>query len=633
MFDKITALYCRYSRDDGQEEENASITHQRELLKEYAENNGYTNLRCYADDGYSGTNFNRPDFQRMLEDIENGLIGTVIVKDMSRFGRNYILVGQYVELVLPMYDVKVIGVTDHYDSTKENNDLFAFESIFAEMYAADISKKVTAYKRNKGMNGGVVKTRPVYGYKIAPDTKDEWIIDEKVAGIVYMIFDKFVNEEMTEYQIANYLRKHKVLTTSAYAGSKRCDPTRIYAWSTSTITRMLGMAEYAGDTVNFKSRTVSFKTRQIERIPKDQWLVFHDTHDAIIPREMFEKAQVRLARPKKRFDKRKYEYNTFFARKCRCSECGGRMAIQVAKGYDGIAYNCQKKISFQTCKSHSVREMTLRNMFKDQITALQQALLSKPKEIEEKLGVYQISDIQKEIDVSNQRIAEINSYMQELFESKIRGEITQDDFLSLSRQYGNEKSNLQSLVNMLAEKLAIGKKNASGIVEIMTFIQNTDFSEITEEICSKLIKQVIVGVYEKKGTVNYGKQPLRFQIYEIGFIDELVDVSYKTFRERIEAVLLRRYADHIVTKRPHEVYEELGLTYNTMKKGLQRENTNFNTIVIELRKKLITEYIRQGMSADEIFRITGFSNVNVLYAFCYNNFEVSYKHLRKVILS
>ena len=115
-----------------------------------------------------------------------------------------------------MYDVKVIGVTDHYDSTKENNDLFAFESIFAEMYAADISKKVTAYKRNKGTNGGVVKTRPVYGYKIAPDTKDEWIIDEKVAGIVYMIFDKFVNEEMTEYQIANYLRKHKDIPSSPH---------------------------------------------------------------------------------------------------------------------------------------------------------------------------------------------------------------------------------------------------------------------------------------------------------------------------------------------------------------------------------------------------------------------------------
>lgn len=633
MFNKITALYCRYSRDDGQEEENASITHQRELLKEYAENNGYTNLRCYADDGYSGTNFNRPDFQRMLEDIKNGLIGTVIVKDMSRFGRNYILVGQYVELVLPMYDVKVIGVTDHYNSTKENNDLFAFESIFAEMYAADISKKVTAYKRNKGMNGGVVKTRPVYGYKISPDTKDEWIIDEKVASIVYMIFDKFVNEEMTEYQIANYLRKHKVLTTSAYAGSKRCDPTRIYAWSTSTITRMLGMAEYAGDTVNFKSRTVSFKTRQIERIPKDQWLVFHDTHEALVPRELFEKAQVRLARPKKEFDKRKYEYSTFFTRKCRCSECGGRMSIQVAKGYDGIAYNCQKHISFQTCKSHTVREMTLRNMFRDQITVLQQALLSKSKETEEKLGMYKLSDLQKEMDIASHRIAEINSYTQALFESKIRGEITQDDFLSLSKQYGDEKSNLQSQVNMLAGKAASGKKNISGITEILNFIRNTDFSEITEEKCSKLIERVIVGVYEKKGTVNYGKQSLRFRIYEIGYIDELVDVSYKTFRERTETVLLRRYADHMVTRYPHEVYEELGLTYNIMKAGLQRENTNFNTIVIELRKKLITEYIRQGMSADAIFRITGFSSVNVLYAFCHSHFGMTYKQLRKDILS
>lgn len=633
MYEKITALYCRYSRDDGQEEENASITHQRELLKEYAENNGYTNLRYYADDGYSGTNFDRPDFQRMLEDIENGLIGTVIVKDMSRFGRNYILVGQYVELVLPMYDVKVIGVTDNYDSTKENNDLFAFESIFAEMYAADISKKVTAYKRNKGLNGGRLKTRPIYGYKVAPDMKDKWIIDEKVAGIVYTVFDKFVNEEMTEYQIANYLMKHRVLTTSAYIGSKRCDPTRIYAWSAATVKRMLGMAEYAGDTVNFKSRTISFKTRQIERISKDQWLIFRDTHEAIIPREMFEKAQVRLARLRKKFDTRKYEYNTFFTRKCRCSECGGRMSIQISQGNDGIAYNCQKNIMFKTCKSHLVREMTLRNMFKDQISALQQFLNSNQREVEEKLGVYELSGIQQEIDTLNRRIIEIDSYIQALFESKIKGEISQNDFLIISKQYSDEKSDLQNQVNMLAGKLAIGKRNSSKIFEILTFIKETDFSEITQEICDKLIEKVIVGAYEKKGTVNYGRQTLKFQIYEIGFIDELVDVSYKTFRERIEAVLLRCYANQIVTKHPHEVYEELGLTYNIMKEGLHRENTNFNTVVIDLRKKLIAEYIKQGMSANEIFKKTGFASVNVFYTFCHGNFGVTYKQLRKDILS
>lgn len=144
---------------------------------------------------------------------------------------------------------------------------------------------------------------------------------------------------------------------------------------------------------------------------------------------------------------------------------------------------------------------------------------------------------------------------------------------------------------------------------------------------------MIVGAYEKKGTVNYGRQTLKFQIYEIGFIDELVDVSYKTFRERIEAVLLRCYANQIVTKHPHEVYEELGLTYNIMKEGLHRENTNFNTVVIDLRKKLIAEYIKQGMSANEIFKKTGFASVNVFYTFCHGNFGVTYKQLRKDILS
>lgn len=152
MYDKITALYCRYSHDDGQKEENASITHQKALLKEYAENNGYSNLRYYTDDGYTGTDFNRPNFQRMMEDVENGIVQTIFVKDMSRFGRNYILVGQYVELVLPQHHVRVIGVTDNYDSYDTENDLFAFESIFAEIYAADISKKVTYAKHTLGMS-------------------------------------------------------------------------------------------------------------------------------------------------------------------------------------------------------------------------------------------------------------------------------------------------------------------------------------------------------------------------------------------------------------------------------------------------------------------------------------------------
>ncbi len=175
----------------------------------------------------------------MLTDVDNGLIGTIIVKDMSRFGRNYILVGQYVEIVLPMKNVRVIGVNDNYDSTNKNNVLFQFESILNEMYAADVSKKVRSAKRTIGLSGQPVKSRPVYGYKLKPGTKREWIIDEAVAGIVYMVFDKFVNEEWTEHRIAKYLRDNKVLSTSAYINSKLTPKNNPYKWYTCTIEKCL----------------------------------------------------------------------------------------------------------------------------------------------------------------------------------------------------------------------------------------------------------------------------------------------------------------------------------------------------------------------------------------------------------
>ena len=164
MYDKITALYCRYSRDDGQETENASITHQKELLKEYAENNGYPNLRYYVDDGYTGTNFNRPDFQRMMENVENGIIETIVVKDMSRFGRNYILVGQYVEIDFPKYDVRFIAISDNVDSAKGMNDLLPINNLMNEWYSRDISKKIRSMVRQKGNSGQHITSKLPYGY-------------------------------------------------------------------------------------------------------------------------------------------------------------------------------------------------------------------------------------------------------------------------------------------------------------------------------------------------------------------------------------------------------------------------------------------------------------------------------------
>ena len=291
MYDKITALYCRYSHDDGQEEENASITHQKALLKEYAENNGYSNIRFYADDGYTGTDFNRPDFQRMMEEVENGIIQTILVKDMSRFGRNYILVGQYVELVLPQHHVRVIGVTDNYDSYDTENDLFAFESIFAEMYAADISKKVTYAKHMLGMSGIKLKSRPLYGYRLVDGDYTQWEIDTESAEIVRMIFDMFLNQDMSVNAIAKYLRTNEIPTPSAYMGYKYTKVNRPYDWSFPIVSRILKFQEYCGDTVNFKTRQISYKVKKRLPIPKEDWVIFQNQHPAIISREDFEKAQ------------------------------------------------------------------------------------------------------------------------------------------------------------------------------------------------------------------------------------------------------------------------------------------------------------------------------------------------------
>lgn len=242
------------THDDGQETENASITHQKALLKEYAETNGFTNLRYYADDGYTGTNFDRPDFQRMMEDVERGIIETILVKDMSRFGRNYILVGQYVELVLPQYHVRVIGVTDNYDLYNSENDLFAFESIFAEMYAADISKKVTYAKHTLGMSGVKLKSRPLYGYKLVDGDYTRWEIDEESAKIVRMIFDMFLNQNLSINSIAKYLRTNKILTPSAYMGYKYTTVHNPYDWTFPVVKKLLRFQEYVGDTVNFKTK-------------------------------------------------------------------------------------------------------------------------------------------------------------------------------------------------------------------------------------------------------------------------------------------------------------------------------------------------------------------------------------------
>ena len=587
MIEKITALYARFSRDDGQETENASITNQRQLLQEYADHNGYTNCRFYADDGYTGTNFDRPDFQRMLEDIENGLISTVIVKDMSRFGRNYILVGQYVELVLPQYNVRVIGITDNYDSSRNDNDLFAFENILNEMYTADISRKVTMVKHNKANNGGKMKTRPLYGYKTVEGTIDDWEIDDPAAAIVYMMFDMYVNQDMGEYKIANYLRKNKVATPCVYYGSKQGNPDAPYNWQPKTVQRMLGYQEYCGDTVNFKTKTIAYKTKTRIRLPQSEWKITPNTHPAIISRELFDKAQYKLNRKDKRHCDKKHEYDTYFRQKCICSECNKTMIAYIPLASEEVAYQCKYNMRFKTCKSHNIREEIIRRYFKEQLTKLHDELIDNQNGIYEKLGIIDLSEMKSKLESNVQRIQELDTFIKALFESKFDREISDDDFKMMNAKYSAEREELQKSINELSEKINVGNKETALAIDKLSYIKalsKDDLNNLNAEICDNLVEKIIVGETYWTGEVNYGKQQVDIYLYGIGKIGDIVDVAYKTFEERILMVLpellaTNNYAVSVVC-------EKLNLPYNVLKKGLQNEGLTFTIVKTKARAML-----------------------------------------------
>ena len=273
---KITALYCRLSADDELKGDSNSIIHQKELLQEYAYKHGLRQIEFYVDDGYTGTNFERPDFQRLISDVENNLIGSVVVKDLSRLGRNYLKVGYYTEILFPQNDIRFISVTDNIDSISEAgmNDFVPFKNIMNEWYAKDLSRKQRAVVKSKGNSGKRLTCRTVYGYK--KDENGEWVIDEPSANVVKMIFNLYL-KGYGQSMIANYLFQQKIETPNAKKSDKTKNP---YRWSVQTITQILSHQEYAGDTVNFKMSELGTKK------------VFTNTQPAIIEREVFEKAEL-----------------------------------------------------------------------------------------------------------------------------------------------------------------------------------------------------------------------------------------------------------------------------------------------------------------------------------------------------
>ena len=498
-----TALYCRLSRDDELEGESNSITTQKKILQKYADENGFSNCKFYIDDGFSGTTFNRPDFQKLISECEDKKIGAVLVKDMSRFGRNYLEVGYYTEIFFPENNIRFIAVNDGVDSLKETDDFTPFRNIINEWYAKDISKKIKTSLRSKGMSGKHI-SRCIYGYKPGKDNQD-WIIDEPAAEIVQLIFKLFI-EGKGFVAIANYLHEQNILTPVEYAKTngryQTWDTVGGTYWASSTVSKILRQQEYVGDTVNFRSHKVSYKTKRQVKNDKSDYMIFPNTHEPIIEREQFELVQKLMVTRKKTVAKPTPDPLRGLII---CADCGARLYLQklvYPKRYPNLdCYYCGSyKRSKELCTNHRVLLSDINQILLKElryITEMADKHLDEfAKELSrkaEKETSVNISFLSHEKSSCEKRIAEIDLMIKKLFEQSVMGGLSSERFASMTADYEAEQIELKKKLHDISLKLSEVDTQNNNIDRFIAVAKKyADFETLTPEIIIEFVDKIIV---------------------------------------------------------------------------------------------------------------------------------------------
>lgn len=528
----ITALYCRLSRDDGAEGESNSIANQKKLLAKYAKEHGFTNTKFYVDDGYTGTNFNRPGFQQMLEDMEMGYISTVIVKDSSRFGRNYLEVGQYTDYYFPEHNIRFIAINDCIDSDNGEDDFSAFRNVMNEMYAKDISRKVRSSHRLRG-NAGEPLAPPPYGYVKDPANKKKWIIDPDAAEVVQRIFRLCIEGNGNE-TIARILQDDKVLVPQAYwqskgmsRGGKKTQPNP-YKWCKTTIAKILEQQEYCGDIINFKSYSKSFRNKTRVENPKENWAIFKDVHEPIIDRETWERVQELTKNAKRRKPKDENVKKSIFTNLLYCGDCGHKLWFNINKQNPSIRfYSCSNYKGLRgTCEStHYVREDSLEQVVKMELFKLATYLDHDETAFAELLEHKTNKDALAERKVAESALAAATARSQELlrlyervYEDNVNGKVTDDWFMRLSHKYEVEQEELKKQMFDLKNKIERldTAQNSSGsfIRAIRKFMT---MQTLTPIVLQELIDKI--EVFPIEGTGKNRTQRLVIHYRFVGCID------------------------------------------------------------------------------------------------------------------
>ena len=505
----VTALYCRLSKDDEQIGDSNSIVHQKEILAKYAKEHGFVNCKFYVDDGYSGTNFNRPDFQRLMADAEEGKLSTVIVKDMSRFGRDYIMVGYYTEIYFSNLNIRFIAINDNVDSSiQTENDLTPFKNVFNEWYAKDTSKKIRAVFKAKGNSGKHLTTNPPFGYIKDPNDKDKWIIDEEAAGTVRRIFQMFV-DGVRMPEIARKLTEEKVETPQLYNIHRDRSIHKLSEypeiWSVGTIKNMLDQVAYVGHTVNFQTAKKSYKNKKQVRLPKEGWVIYRNTQEAIIDEKTFETVQ-QMRNVKRAYTK--FNEPNMFSGLLFCADCGNRLTIQrIAKHREADNFSCAtyRKKKKGLCSSHRILVSELTEVVKSDLQKVCEYVFLHEKEFTDEYLSGSKKETEKfqsktksEIKRLSDRQEEIGKIIRKLYEDNVSGRITDERFDFLAKSYEEEGNDLKQKTIELQNALSASVQDEEKLSKFLKVVKTyTEIQELTPEILNSFIEKIYIGETER----------------------------------------------------------------------------------------------------------------------------------------
>ena len=535
--DKITALYCRLSQEDMQAGESESIQNQKLILQRYADEHFFLNTRFFVDDGFSGVSFEREGLQAMLREVEAGNVATVITKDLSRLGRNYLKTGELIEIVFPEYEVRYIAINDGVDTAREDNEFTPLRNWFNEFYARDTSKKIRAVKQAKAQRGERVNGEVPYGYIADPNDRNHLIPDPETAHVVKQIFAMYVRgDRMCDIQ--NWLRDNEILTVGElrYRRTGRTQHPRPqqnawYNWPDKTLYDILTRQEYLGHTITAKTYKVSYKSKKTRKNAEDKRYFFPNTHEPLIDEETFELAQKRIAT---RHRPTKSDEIDLFSGLLFCGDCGYKMYLQKGAGTPERkhAYTCgnyrNRARNDFLCTTHYIRKSVLKELVLADLQRImsyvkghEQEFIHTATECSEQAMKKALGHQRKELDKAEARLGEINLLFRKLYEDNALGRLSNEQFVFLTSGYEDEKRELTKRAAELKKEIDTAAERSADVKRFVALVRRyTEISELTYENVHEFIDRILIYELDKNtktrkieifysfvGKVDTGDQP------------------------------------------------------------------------------------------------------------------------------